>query len=161
MTEINNPVSRLVRRLQRMYGAFWLSAFVAVGLGEWLDEWTGSYAGHALAVYVGESAVILLTALCVPLALKLFVWWQRRYMDAVPLMQALTATARAYRLRLLLLALPLWGGLLLYYLTWSVKGVLCAAIVLTASLFCWPGAERLRRELRLDDHESQQKGGER
>ena len=161
MVDMNNPLSRLSRHLKRMYACFWLSAILLVGVGECLDDWSGCYASHAVGVYVGESIVILLTALCVPLALKLWVWWKRRYIDSLPLMQAMAACSRGYAWRLWLLVLPLWGGLLLYYLTWSAKGTLCAAIALTASLFCWPGEARLRRELDIDGDEASSEGGDR
>lgn len=153
-----NELGRLVRRLKRMYAGFWLSAVLLVAVGECFDGWTGGWAGQELGVYAGESVVILLTALCVPLSLKSFVWWKRRFMDTANLPVALQACFRGYLLRLMLLAIPLWGGLLLYYLSWSTKGVLCAAIALVASLFCWPSENRLRRELDMDGDDFGRKG---
>ena len=44
-----------------------------------------------------------------------------------------------------MLSLPVWVGLAVYYLTLSNKGLLCAFIALTASLFCLPGEGRLRK----------------
>ena len=35
----------------------------------------------------------------------------------------------------------------------STTGLLCALIALTASLFCLPGEERLRRELHIEREE--------
>ena len=55
--------------------------------------------------------------------------------------------------RLALLALPVLGGFLTYYMVLSNTGVLCALIALTASLFCLPGEERLRKELHINKEE--------
>ena len=53
-------------------------------------------------------------------------------------------------MRLALLAVPVLAGFLTYYMMLSNKGVLCALIALTASLFCLPGENRLRKELHID-----------
>ena len=53
-------------------------------------------------------------------------------------------------IRLVLLLLPLLAGFLTYYVMLSTTGLLCALIALTASLFCLPGEERLRRELHIE-----------
>ncbi|EJW91995.1 hypothetical protein, membrane [gut metagenome] len=63
---------------------------------------------------------------------------------------ALRLYVRWYAVRLFLLALPVGFGFLSYYMLMSSKGVLCALIGLTASLFCLPGEERLRRELHIE-----------
>ena len=52
--------------------------------------------------------------------------------------------------RLALLAMPVLAGFLTYYMMLSNKGVLCALIALTASLFCLPGENRLRKELHIE-----------
>ena len=51
------------------------------------------------------------------------------------------------------LALPLMAGFLTYYGMLSTTGLLCALIALTASLYCLPGEERLRRELHIEREE--------
>ena len=67
---------------------------------------------------------------------------------------AITDALRLYVLwsgvRLALLAVPVLAGFLTYYMILSNKGVLCALIALTASLFCLPGENRLRKELHID-----------
>lgn len=45
------------------------------------------------------------------------------------------------------------AGFLTYYGMLSTTGLLCALIALTASLFCLPGEERLRRELHIEREE--------
>ena len=51
---------------------------------------------------------------------------------------------------MVLLALPVIAGFLTYYAMLSTTGLLCGLIALTASLFCLPGEERLRRELHIE-----------
>ena len=49
------------------------------------------------------------------------------------------ASVCTVEVRLALLAMPVLAGFLTYYMMLSNKGVLCALIALTASLFCLPG----------------------
>ena len=85
-----------------------------------------------------------------PVSLKLFSWMLERRIDVVTFPEALRLYSRWSGVRLLLLFIPIAAGLFLYYLMWSSTGMLCALIGLTASLFCLPGEERLRKELHID-----------
>ncbi|MGN0047560.1 MAG: hypothetical protein ACI37U_01510 [Bacteroides sp.] len=133
-----------------LYGAFWLLPILLVGMGECGEYWIGVYADDASAVYWAETLTILLTAVCVPASLKLFSWVLDKQMSKASIARALHLYAVWSGLRLLLLAMPLVSGLLTYYLMWSGKGILCAMIALTASLFCLPGERRLRHELCIE-----------
>lgn len=143
-----------VRRTKRGYLLFWLLPLVCVIAGECDGEaWTGAYAGDVRITYVAECMTILLTALCVPVSLKLFAWVLVKKIDAVSIQQALRLYLRWSGVRLCLLALPVLAGVVTYYLVWSTQGLLCACIGLTASLFCLPGEGRLRRELHIEREE--------
>lgn len=73
-----------------------------------------------------------------------------RRIDRVGIAYALQLYVFWSGMRLVLLALPLLAGFLTYYGMLSTTGLLCALIALTASLFCLPGEERLRRELHIE-----------
>lgn len=73
-----------------------------------------------------------------------------KQIDVVAITDALRLYALWSGVRLALLAVPVLAGFLTYYMMLSNKGVLCALIVLTASLFCLPGENRLRKELHID-----------
>jgi hypothetical protein len=152
---MDEAIKRLVRQQKIVYALFWIAPLLIVAGGEcgaWAGNasWEGIYAANSAAVYYGETLVILLTAGCVPLSLKLFAWVVSKKIRQVTISRALPLYARWSLLRMGLLALPLFSGLALYYLMMSNKCALCAAIALTASLFCVPGEERLRKELDID-----------
>lgn len=84
---------------------------------------------------------------CIPEALS---WVLVRKIDAVSISDALRLYVLWSGVRLALLAIPVVAGFLTYYMVLSNKGVLCALIALTASLFCLPGEKRLREELHID-----------
>ena len=102
------------------------------------------------ATYFAETVTILLTAALVPVSLKLFSWVLAKKIDVVAITDALRLYALWSGVRLALLAVPVLAGFLTYYMMLSNKGVLCALIALTASLFCLPGENHLRKELHID-----------
>lgn len=113
----------------------------------------GAYADDVRTTYYAETLSILLAAACVPLSLKLFAWVLYRRIDRAGIARALQLYVFWSGIRLVLLALPLMAGFLTYYGMLSTTGLLCALIALTASLFCLPGEERLRRELHIEREE--------
>lgn len=143
-------IKQISRYLKTVFTCYWLLAILMVVCGETLDSWTGLYAGDVRSTYQAETATILLAVVCVPVSLKLFSWVLDHKIDAVSLPEALRLYAWWSVVRLFLLFLPVVVGFLTYYLMLSTKGVLCALIALTASLFCIPGENRLRKELRID-----------
>ncbi|MDR0976896.1 MAG: hypothetical protein LBL78_03970 [Prevotellaceae bacterium] len=151
---MDNPIPLihgLTRRLRLLFVLLWALSLLLIVAGELFSSRLALYAGDARAAYYGETLVILLTALCVPLSLKLYAGVMTRRLPLVP---ADAQPAFYYRwnvIRFALLALPLFAGIALYYLLLSTTGLLCAAIALTASLFCIPGEGRTRRELHLDE----------
>lgn len=136
--------------IQTVYGIFWLVPVCLIVAGEVMENWTGVYAGNIRLTYLAETLVILLTAIMVPVSLKLFSWALKKRVNAAQLPRALHLYALWSCIRLCMLILPVITGLAVYYAMLSNKGALCALIGLTASLFCVPGEKRLRRELQLD-----------
>ena len=143
-------IKRIVMYLKALYAFCWAVPLL-VGIATEMDiPWVGAFAGDVRAAYGVETLVILLTVLCVPLALKLFAWVLYRRIDCASIARALQLYVFWSGMRLVLLALPLMAGFLTYYAMLSTTGLLCALIALTASLFCFPGEERLRRELHIE-----------
>jgi hypothetical protein len=147
-------IARLTRRLLIVFALMWVLAVLLLVAGELFTAAQGIYADNARVAYYSETLVILLTAACVPLSLKLYAWVMERRLPRIPAAAQPSFYYRWNLLRFALLALPLFAGIALYYLLLSTTGLLCAAIALTASFFCVPGAERTRRELHLDEPQS-------
>lgn len=143
-------IKRIVMYLKALYAFCWVVPLL-VGIATEMDiPWVGAFAGDVRAAYGVETLVILLTVLCVPLALKLFAWVLARRIDAVGIDRALRLYVVWSTVRVLLLFLPALGGFLGYCLLLSNKCLLCGLIALVASLFCVPSGKRLRAELRID-----------
>lgn len=143
-------IRQVIRQMKIGFVCFWMLPLLLVVAGEIGGPWVGMYADNVRAVYWSETLVILLVALCVPLSLKLFSWVLARKIDIATIAHALGLYCFWNGVRLLLLSVPVLSGFLVYYLMLSNKGALCALIALTASLFCLPSEERLRKELYIE-----------
>ena len=96
--------------------------------GIWAEAgapWTGLLAADTRLEYAVETAVILLTIACVPLALKLFAWVMVRQIDTADFRRALRLYTRWNTVRALLLLLPALGGFVGYGLLLSNTCLLC------------------------------------
>lgn len=146
-------IKRAAARVKTLFVYFWLLPVLLVAFGETGGDWVGMYAGDVRAAYLAETITILLTAICVPVSLKLFSWVLTKKIDVVTIPEALRLYVLWSGIRLSLLVIPVVAGFFTYYLMLSNKGILCAFIALTASLFCLPGEERLRKELHIHKEE--------
>lgn len=147
---MQTAIQKALFRVKLFFFLFWLLPFIMVVGYETMPEWVGHYAHDVRAVYLSEVLVILLAVVCVPSALKLFAWMMRRQVDQVDVVEAMRLYVLWSGVRLVLLIAPVLAGLYIYYSMLSTKALLCACIGLTASLFCVPGATRMRRELHID-----------
>lgn len=150
---MEEQIKRVVRNLNISYVLFWVLPAFLLGAGEFELLPVGIFADDMKAVYYFETVGILLTAACVPLALKLFGMVLRKKIDNQPLLVALQCYVKWSNIRLGLLEVTIVLNLLSYYLTLSNTGNLCMLIGLTASLFCLPSEKRLRSELRITKEE--------
>ena len=146
-----DDIKKTLNKLKLWFGAFWTLPLLTVVIGELSEESAGPWASDASAVYGMETLTILLTCAAVPTALKLFAWILRKKIDKADLLEALHLYEKWSLARLLLLFLPVAAGLLTYYTCMSNTGLLCAAIGLTASLFCIPTERRLRTDLYIEN----------
>lgn len=147
---MEEKIKKAVRFLRMSYVIFWIVPVVFMLVGEISDDLMGEYADNVRVMYYAETLSILLTAICIPLSLKLFAWVLYRRIDRASITSALQLYVFWSGIRLVLLLLPLLAGFLTYYVMLSTTGLLCALIALTASLFCLPSEERLRRELHIE-----------
>lgn len=145
-----DEIKKTLDVLKKAFAAFWGLAIVIVVVHEIYDGETGLVADNVKIVYWMETVSILLTVINVPLALKLFALVLRKKIDQVPLVEALRLYKRWSLIRLLLLSIPVLAGLTTYYMCMSTTGLLCAAIGLTASLFCVPTEQRLKADLMIE-----------
>ncbi len=140
----------VTKKLNINYILFWIIPFLFLGLWELGVLESGVFADNIQIRYYIETFTILLTALCIPLALKLFNWVLKNKIDKMSIIAALKKYMQWSNIRLGIIEIDVLVSLMSYYLTFSNTGGLCALIGLTASFFCIPGEKRLRCELRID-----------
>ena len=145
-------IRQAVATLKRNYAYLWFAALLIVILGETGGfNLTCAYADNVRAVFFTETIVILLTACCVPAALKLFAWVKQKKIDVnASTEQALNQYVTWSCIRILLLTIPVITGVIGYYLMQSSSCILCTCIAFTASLFCIPSEKQLRKDLMIE-----------
>lgn len=146
---MEEQIKRAVRVLNISYVFFWVLPAFLLAAGEFELLPVGNLTDNARAMYYWETAGILLTALCVPLSLKLFSLVLKKKIDHMTITLALKRYVQWSIVRLAILEVAIVVGILCYYLTLSSTGNLCMLIGLTASFFCLPGEKRLRNELHI------------
>ena len=162
---MEEKIRQAVSTLKRNFAYLWFAALFIIILGESGGfNLTGAYADNVRAVYFTETIVILLTACCIPAALKLFAWVKKKNKLSEDLINnekkkidtdaSTDAAMNQYLMwssvRILLLAIPVITGIIGYYLMQSTSCILCACIGLTASLFCVPSEKQLKKDLMID-----------
>ena len=135
---MEEQIKRAVRNLNISYVFFWVLPAFLLGAGEFELFPVGTLADDVRATYYFETFGILLTAVCVPLSLKLFNLVLKKKIDHMTITLALKRYVQLSNVRLGLLEVAILLNLLCYYLTFSNTGNLCMLIFLTSSLFCLP-----------------------
>lgn len=135
---MEEQIKRAVRNLNISYVFFWVLPAFLLGAGEFDLLPVGALVDNVQATYYFETIGILLTALCVPLALKLFSLVLKKKIDYMTIPLALKRYVQWSMVRLGLLEAAIILNVLCYYLTLSNTGNLCMLIGLTASLSVCP-----------------------
>lgn len=148
---MEKELKRLVRILKGEYALLWILTLLLAGLYECEILPQGLLAGNAQAEYIMQVASILLTVCLIPLSLRIFSLSLTRYVTGLPLPKALKSYRRWSEVRIALLLTASLINLSAYYWTMNTTGLLCAGMVIIASLFCIPSKERLLNELHLSD----------
>lgn len=146
---MEEQIKRAVRVLNISYIFFWVLPAFLLAAGEFELLPVGGLTENPQAMYYLETTAILLTALCVPLSLKLFSLVLKKKIDQMTITLALKRYVQWSIVRLAILEVAIVTGIVCYYLTLSSTGHLCMLIGLTASFFCLPGEKRLRSELHI------------
>lgn len=147
---MEEQIKSVSKSLKVQYIFFWIMPLLLVVVGEVELLPVGIKADSVRAVYVFETAGILLTAISIPLSLKLFSLVLTKKIDQMTFPMALSRYILWSAVRLALLEFAVVFNLAGYYLTLSTTGALCALIGLTASLFCTPSEKRMRAELLIN-----------
>lgn len=135
--------------------AAWGIAAVTFALGELDVIPNGALLaqGHQFEFYV-DVAIIMLTIVSVPLALKLFSLNTQRSLRRMDKDEALSAYHIWSIIRLALLLLCIEVGVLVYFLLLDDKGFFCAGIALVTTFFCVPSAMKVKAFLSSKEHET-------
>ena len=149
---MEESIRQAVSTLKRNFAYLWFAALFIIILGESGGfSLTGAYADNVRVVYFTETIVILLTACCVPAALKFFAWVKKRNNSTdVSIDTAIHQYVMWCSIRIVILAVPIIFGIIGYYLMLSTSCILCACIGLTSSLFCVPSEKQLKKDLLID-----------
>lgn len=87
---MEEQIKRAVRNLNISYVFFWVLPAFLLGAGEFDLLPVGALVDNPQATYYMETAGILLTALCVPLALKLFSLVLKKKIDLLTILNSYT-----------------------------------------------------------------------
>ncbi len=123
---MEEQIKRAVRNLNISYVFFWVLPAFLLGAGEFDLLPVGALVDNVQATYYFETIGILLTALCVPLALKLFSLVLKKKIDYMTIPLALKRYVQWSMVRLGLLEAAIILNVLCYYLTLSNTGNLYA-----------------------------------
>ena len=119
---MEEQIKRVVRNLNISYVFFWLIPAFLLGAGEFDLLPVGLLADDVRAVYYFETLSIILTAICVPLALKLFSLVLKKKIDQLTITTALQRYMQWSIVRLGLLEFSVILSILCYYLALSSTG---------------------------------------
>ena len=114
---MEEQIKRAVRNLNISYVFFWVLPAFLLGAGEFELFPVGGLVDNAPAIYYFETVGILLTALCVPLSLKLFSLVLKKKIDHMTITLALKRYVQWNIVRLGVLEVAIVVNLLCYYLT--------------------------------------------
>ena len=152
---MEKEINRLLRWLQGEFILAWMLVLLLIALYETDVLPQGMMVGDVRMEYILQTAGILLAMGLIPVSLRLFSLSLTRYVKTMPLPEALKSYRRWSEVRLGLLLAPALFNLSVYYWTLDLTGMLCAGMLLVASLFCVPGRERLLMELDLNREEGE------
>lgn len=151
---MEKKIKRLLCLLQTEFALLWALNGGLVALYETDVLPQGIFAGDTQMEYVMQAVGILSAVCLIPLSLRVFHLSLARYVRQLPLPAALVSYRRWNEVRLSMLLASSQFNMVVYYTTLNVTGLLCAGMVLLASLFCIPGRKRLLEELDLEREET-------
>lgn len=150
---MEKEIAQLLKCLKIEYALLWVLCLVLIVLYEYDILPQGIFTDDVCTGYMLQVCGILLAVGLIPLSLRLFSLSLTKYVRTLPLVEAVKSYRRWNEVRVCLLLVAALVNLSVYYWTMDTTGVLCAGMVLVASLFCIPGRERVVSELDLQRNE--------
>lgn len=150
---MEKEIAQLLKCLKIEYALLWVLCLVLIVLYEYDILPQGIFTDDVHTGYMLQVCGILLAVGLIPLSLRLFSLSLTKYVRTLPLVEAVKSYRRWNEVRVCLLLVAALVNLSVYYWTMDTTGVLCAGMVLVASLFCIPGRERVVSELDLQRNE--------
>ena len=150
---MEKEIAQLLKCLKIEYALLWVLCLVLIVLYEYDILPQGIFTDDVRTGSMLQVCGILLAVGLIPLSLRLFSLSLTKYVRTLPLVEAVKSYRRWNEVRVCLLLVAALVNLSVYYWTMDTTGVLCAGMVLVASLFCVPGRERVVSELDLQRNE--------
>lgn len=150
---MEKEIAQLLKCLKIEYALLWVLCLVLIVLYEYDILPQGIFTDDVCTGYMLQVCGILLAVGLIPLSLRLFSLSLTKYVRTLPLVEAVKSYRRWNEVRICLLLVAALINLSVYYWTMDTTGLLCAGMVLVASLFCVPGRERVVSELDLQRNE--------
>jgi hypothetical protein len=117
---------------------------------------SGILTEQVTTIYILESLAFLFTISGFYFALKLFRFRIVKKSIERAGVIGLHSYLRWSIIRLVIIALPLWFDLLIYYWTINTNGGLLALIAATGTFFCWPSEKKMMQEtMKSEDGEEE------
>lgn len=142
------------KEIDQLMKALWIQVGVALGIAlllillfEYDILPQGLLAGDVLMDYVLQITTILLTLVCIPFSLKLYSQAVSKHRPENDLSDGIRNLKHWSGRRLFTIALPLYVGIITYYLTMSVSNLFCALIAGITLTFCIPVRERVVEQI--------------
>lgn len=122
------------------YTTFWILLGLTVVLFETDILPQGLWSGSGRIEFIALYMAFLLMLLIVPFTLWKYSQWTKKLLKTTSMnSDGLQSSLRRYGfIRLILLFIPTWFNIIVYYLTMNTSALLCAAIGIIAAFFCLP-----------------------
>lgn len=151
---MEKKIDRLLWHLKMEYSLMWILVLATVVLYESDVIPQGMWVDDARLAYLMQVLGILMTVGVIPLSVYMFKVILTHRIRRLSLLEALKSYRRWSEARLILLLIPLLFDVFIYYSILDTAGLLCAAMMILASLFCVPSRKRLLSELDLKTTEN-------
>lgn len=157
----NKTINTLVKNLKIQYTLFFVFPILVFIYGEFFaKDLILDNPQNSSITYLLQTLTVVLTMGLIPLSLKLFHWVLTKKIDKTKEKQAGKRYFLWSGIRLALLEFTTLFALIVYYITQSSMGGLCALITITAALFCIPSKNRVIQELTNVDYETEEESEE-
>ena len=146
-------IQKLLKALRIEVVAVWVITVLAVCLGELNVIPNGWVEPHSQHEFVLNMAVVMLSIICIPVAIRLFTLNTTKGLRRMNNDEALTAYHVWSVVRMGILCITAVFGIVVYYIATSTSAALCALIALCVTIYCWPSKEKIETYLTTHDND--------